>query len=53
MKVILIQNIQHLLLGLEISIINESAIDDVFESIYGTIITNIQKSFGKGWGLDY
>ena len=25
-------------------IINESDIDDVFESIYGTIISNIQKS---------
>ena len=28
-------------------IINESDIDDVFQSIYTTIITNIQKSFGK------
>ena len=31
-------------------IINESDIDDVFESIYTTIITNIQKSLGKGSG---
>ena len=29
-------------------IINESDIDDVFQSIYTTIITNIQKSLGKG-----
>ena len=31
--------------------INESGIDDVFKSIYTTIITNIQKPFGKclGW----
>ena len=28
-------------------IINESDIDDVFKSIYITIITNIQKSLGK------
>ena len=31
-------------------IINESDIDDVFKSIYTTIITNIQKSLGKGSG---
>ena len=31
-------------------IINESDIDDVFRSIYTTIITNIQKSLGKGSG---
>ena len=31
-------------------IINESGIDDVFESIYSTIISNIQKSLGKGSG---
>ena len=31
-------------------IINESDIDDVFQSIYTTIITNIQKSFRKGSG---
>ena len=31
-------------------IINESDIDDVFESIYSTIISNIQKSLGKGSG---
>ena len=31
-------------------IINESDIDDVFQSIYTTIITNIQKSLGKGSG---
>ena len=31
-------------------IINESDIDYVFESIYTTIISNIQKSFGKGLG---
>ena len=28
-------------------IINKSDIDDVFESIYSTIISNIQKSLGK------
>ena len=32
------------------TIINESDIDDVFESIYTTIISNIQKSLGKGSG---
>ena len=32
------------------SIINESDIDDVFQSICTTIITNIQKSLGKGSG---
>ena len=31
-------------------IINESDIDVVFQSIYTTIITNIQKSFEKGSG---
>ena len=31
-------------------IINESDIDDVFQSIYTTIITNIQKSLRKGSG---
>ena len=31
-------------------IINESYIDNVFESIYSTIISNIQKSLGKGSG---
>ena len=31
-------------------IINESNIDDVFQSIYTTIVTNIQKSLGKGSG---
>ena len=31
-------------------IINESDIDDAFQSIYTTIITNIQKSLGKGSG---
>ena len=31
-------------------IINESDIDDVFQSIYTTIITNIQKYLGKGSG---
>ena len=31
-------------------IINESDIDDVFQSIYTTVITNIQKSLGKGSG---
>ena len=30
------------------TIINESDINDVFESIYTTIISNIQKSLGKG-----
>ena len=35
-------------------IINESAIDDVFQSIYIKIITNIQKSLGigSGWIID-
>ena len=33
------------------TIINESDIDDnVFKSIYTTVITNIQKIFGKGSG---
>ena len=31
-------------------IMNRTDIDDVFESIYTTIITNIQKSLGKGSG---
>ena len=31
-------------------IINESDIDDVFTSIYTTIIPNIQKSLGEGSG---
>ena len=31
-------------------IINESGINDVFKSIYTTIITNIHKFLGKGWG---
>ena len=31
----------------EDTIINESDIDDVLESIYTTIISNIQKSLGK------
>ena len=31
-------------------IINENNIDDVFKSIYTAIITNIQKSLGKGSG---
>ena len=31
-------------------IINESDTDDVFESIYSKIISNIQKSLGKGSG---
>ena len=31
-------------------IINESDIDDIFESVYTTIISNIQKSLGKGSG---
>ena len=30
------------------AIINENDIDDVFESVYTTIISNIQKSLGKG-----
>ena len=35
-------------------IINESAIDDVFQSIYIKIITNIQRSLGigSGWIID-
>ena len=33
------------------TIINESDIDDVFESVYTTIILNIQKYIGKGLGL--
>ena len=32
------------------TIINASDIDNVFQSIYTTIITNIQKSLGKGSG---
>ena len=32
------------------TIINESDIDDVFQSIYTTIISNIHKSLGKGSG---
>ena len=32
------------------TIIDESDIDDIFESIYITIISNIQKSLGKGSG---
>ena len=32
------------------TIINESDIDDVFESIYTAIISNIWKSLGKGSG---
>ena len=31
-------------------IMNESDIDDMFQSIYTTVITNIQKSLGKGSG---
>ena len=31
-------------------IINESDTEDVIQSIYITIITNIQKSLGKGSG---
>ena len=31
-------------------LINESDVNDVFGSIYITIISNIQKSFGKGSG---
>ena len=36
------------------TIINESDIDDAFESIYSTIISNIQKSLrkGSGWIID-
>ena len=36
------------------TIINESGIDDVFESIYNTIISSKQKSLGKdsGWIID-
>ena len=35
-------------------IINESGIDDVSQSIYTTVITNIQESLGKdsGWITD-
>ena len=32
----------------EETIINESNIDDLFESIYSAVISNIQKSLGKG-----
>ena len=34
--------------------INESDIDDVFQSVYTTFITNIQRSLGKGpdWNID-
>ena len=31
-------------------IINKSEIDNVFESVYSTIISSIQKSLGKGSG---
>ena len=31
------------------TIINESSMDDLFESIYSPIISNIQKSLGKFW----
>ena len=34
-------------------IINESDIDDVFKSIYTTIISNIHKIFRKSFKLDY
>ena len=35
-------------------IVNESDIDDVFKSIYTTVISNIQMSLGKcsGWIID-
>ena len=32
------------------TIVNESDVDNVFESIYSTIISNIQKSLGQGSG---
>ena len=32
------------------TVINENDIDDVFQSIYHIIITNAQKSLGKGSG---
>ena len=32
-------------------IINDSDIDDVFKSVYTTVISNIQKSLQKGSGL--
>ena len=32
------------------AIINETDIDDLFQSIYSTIISNIQKYLGKGSG---
>ena len=32
------------------TIISENDIDDVFQSIYHIIITNVQKSLGKGSG---
>ena len=32
------------------TIISENDIDDVFKSIYTTLLSNIQKSLGKGWG---
>ena len=31
-------------------IINESDIHDIFESVYPAIITNMEKSLGKGLG---
>ena len=36
------------------TIINESDTDDVFESVYTTVMSNIQKSLGKGsiWIID-
>ena len=32
------------------TVINKSDADDVFESVYTTIMSNIQKSLGKGSG---
>ena len=31
------------------AVVNESNIDDIFQSIYTTIMSNIQKSLEKGW----
>ena len=45
------QNIATIFQTLKQTIINENNIDDVSTPIYGTIISNIQKSYGKvlGW----
>ena len=32
------------------TIVNENDVDDVFKSIYSTVMSNIQKSLGNGSG---